>query len=218
MPTFDMSFSSLMAHGGLTLLVLILASLWSWKVIFGRLLALRRAESASERLSARVAKLVRAGQLGEARDLAQAGGGSLARLLHSGLTHGSRDRAVLSEAMERRISEEMLSLEQGLPMLGTLGAVAPYVGLFGTVLGIIRAFTGLSQGAGELAGAQGVAAGIATALVATAAGLAVAIPSVVFYNLFVKRLAALEARLALAASELVEAFTDKSKRGDDAQA
>ena len=215
---FDLSLSALFAHGGVTLILLLCASGWSWFIIFGRFFAFRRAEAASERLASRVAKLVRAGQVHEARDLAQAESGSLAKVLHAGLAHGSRDRVVLAEALERRSTEEMIDLEKRLASLGTIGSVSPYIGLFGTVIGIIRSFQGLSQGAGELAGAQGVAAGIASALVATAAGLAVAIPSVIFFNAFTKRLAALEARLAVASSELVEAFTDKTKRSDDAQA
>jgi biopolymer transport protein ExbB/TolQ len=214
----DLSLRSLFAHGGLTLVILLLASLWSWVIIIGRLLAFRRAEAASDRLASRVAKLARAGQITEARDLAQAEEGSLARLLHAGLGHGSRDKAVLVEALQRREAEELLVLESKLAVLGSIGSVAPYVGLFGTVLGIIRAFHSLGQGAADAAGAAVVSAGIAEALVATAAGLAVAVPAVVFFNAFSRRLTVLETRLELAASELVEALTDKTRRGGaDAQ-
>lgn len=209
----DLSLRSLFQHGGLTLVVLLLASLWSWIIIVGRLLAFRRAEAASERLAARVAKLARAGQLAEARELAQGEDGSLARLLHAGLAHGSRDKAVLTEALQRRQAEELLTLESRLSILGSIGSVAPYVGLFGTVLGIIRSFHSLGQGAADAAGAAVVSAGIAEALVATAAGLAVAVPAVIFFNAFSRRLTVLETRLEMAASELVEALTDKSRRG-----
>lgn len=210
---FDFSFSTLFQHGGVTLVVLVLASLWSWFIIAGRWLAFRRAEAGSERLASRVAKLVRAGQVGEARELAQAEEGLVPQLLHAGLAHGSKDKAVLTEALERKQVELLLGLEERLAMLGSIGSVAPYVGLFGTVLGIISAFQNLAKGAVE-AGASVVSAGIAEALVATAAGLAVAVPSVIFFNAFSRRLTVMETRLALAASELVEAFTDKSRRSD----
>jgi biopolymer transport protein ExbB/TolQ len=214
----DLSLRSLFQHGGLTLVILLLASAWSWVIIVGRLLAFRRAEAVSERLSARVAKLARAGQLAEARELAQAEDGSLARLLHGGLAHGSKDKAVLTEALQRKQAEELLALENKLAILGSIGSVAPYVGLFGTVLGIIRAFHSLGQGAADAAGAAVVSAGIAEALVATAAGLAVAVPAVVFFNAFSRRLTVLETRLELAASELVESLTDKSRRAGGADA
>jgi biopolymer transport protein ExbB/TolQ len=210
---FDFSFTTLLQHGGVTLVVLIFASLWSWFIVFERLLAFRRAEAGSERLASRVAKLVRAGQLGEARDLAQAETGLLPQLLVAGLSHGSKDKQVLTEALERKQVELILGLELNLAQLGSIGSVAPYVGLFGTVLGIISAFQNLAKGAVE-AGASVVSAGIAEALVATAAGLAVAVPSVIFFNAFSRRLTVLETRLSLGASELVEAFTDKTRRSD----
>jgi biopolymer transport protein ExbB/TolQ len=211
----DLSFSSLLQHGGLTLVILLLGSAWSWTIIVERWLAFRRAENVSERLSSRVAKLVRAGQLGEARELAQTEDSSVSRILQAGLAHPSRDRAVLTEALERRQVEELMLLESRLGTLGTIGSVAPYVGLFGTVLGIIRSFQSLGQGAGDAAGAQMVSAGIAQSLIATAAGLAVAVPAVIAFNAFSRRLTVLETRLGLAASEMVEAYTDKSKRGAD---
>lgn len=209
----DLSLSSLFAHGGMTLVVLVLASLWSWFIVISRLLAFRRAEAASERLSARVAKLARAGQIAEARELAQSQQDSLSRLLHTGLAHGSRDKAVLTEALQRKQAEEILLLEAQLAPLGTIGSVAPYIGLFGTVLGIIRAFNSLGQGASDAAGAAVVSAGIAESLVATAAGLAVAVPAVIFFNHFSRRLTVLETRMELGASELIEALTDKSRKG-----
>lgn len=206
----------IIAHGGVTLVVLIGLSIWSWIIIVERWLKFGRAEAGSERLGSRAMKLVRAGQTAEARDLAQAEEGALGRLIHSGLTHSTKDASVLEEAMERKAIEEASSLEHRLAALGTIGSVAPYIGLFGTVLGIIRAFQALAK-SGQEAGAAVVSAGIAEALVATAAGLAVAVPAVVFYNAFQKRLASLEQKMGLAASELKEALFDKNSRkaGDD---
>ena len=214
----DLSLRSLFVHGGFILLLLLLASLWSWVLIVERWLAYRRAEAGSDRLSARVAKLARAGQVPEARELAQAEEGSLGRVLLAGLAHPSRERGVLDEALERKQAEELMELERNLGTLGTLGSVAPYVGLFGTVLGIIRSFQSLGQGGADAAGAAMVSAGIAESLVATAAGLAVAVPAVIFFNAYSRRLTVLETRMAVGASELVEALTDKSRRGPDAEA
>jgi biopolymer transport protein ExbB/TolQ len=215
----DLSLRSLFVHGGFILALLLAASVWSWVLIVERWLAYRRAEAGSDRLSARVAKLARAGQIPEARELAQAEEGSLSRVLLAGLAHPSRERATLDEALDRKQAEELMELERNLGTLGTLGSIAPYVGLFGTVLGIIRSFQTLGQGGADAAGAAMVSAGIAESLVATAAGLAVAVPAVVFFNNFSRRLTVLETRLALGSSELVEALTDKSRRGGaDAEA
>ncbi len=213
----EQSSLDMLRHGGVTLVLLIALSGWSWMIIVERWMRYRKAEAVSDRLVARVCKLVRAGQLGEARELCQREEGSLAKLLHVGLAQGNKDRAVLEEVLQRRAAEEMLDLDRRIGILGTLGSVAPYIGLFGTVLGIIRAFHNLAQAGAEAAGAAMVSAGISEALVATAAGLAVAVPAVVFYNTFVRKSAALDSRLALASSELSEAFFDKTK-GKDAHA
>jgi biopolymer transport protein ExbB/TolQ len=209
----DLSLRSLMTHGGVILFVLLLASLWSWYLIVERWLVFRRAEKGSERLATRVAKLARVGQIAEARELAQAEEGCVGQLLLTGLAHGSHDKDVLEEALERKQAEELMGLEHNLGTLGTLGSVAPYVGLFGTVLGIIRSFESLGQGGADAAGAAMVSAGIAESLVATAAGLAVAVPAVVLFNAYSRRLTVLETRMAMGASELTEALTEKARKG-----
>ena len=96
------------------------------------------------------------------------------------------------QAMEREAKAQLILLEQRLPLLATIGSIAPYVGLFGTALGIIRAFQDLALA--NSGGAAVVSQGIAEALISTAAGLFVAITAVFFYNLF-------QARLNVAAQE-----------------
>ena len=113
-------------------------------------------------------------------------GGLEARVLHAGVTAalvGGPDAA--EEAIAGTLTFEKLKLERGLIVLGTTGSNAPFVGLFGTVLGIIKAFQDLSVDSAEASTA--VMAGISEALVATAIGLLVAIPAVVLYNLFQRR-------------------------------
>jgi biopolymer transport protein ExbB len=214
----DLSLSSLFQHGGVILLILLLCSLWSWIIVVERWLAFSRAEKGSERLAGRVTKLVRAGQLAEARDLAQEEGGSQARVLLVALSQPSREKSAQIEALERAQVEELLGLESRLAGLGTIASVAPYIGLFGTVLGVIRSFQSLGQGAADATGAAMVSAGIAESLVATAAGLAVAVPAVVFFNAFSRRLTVLETRMATGASEIVEALTERQKKGGSSDA
>ncbi|MFN8007639.1 MAG: MotA/TolQ/ExbB proton channel family protein [Terriglobia bacterium] len=93
---------------------------------------------------------------------------------------------VIQRALSRASSVELTKLERNMSWLATTASVAPFIGLFGTVLGIINAFTGLgSEGTTTI---RAVAPGIAEALVATAAGLFAAIPAVVFYNYFLHQL------------------------------
>ncbi|MBK8238996.1 MAG: MotA/TolQ/ExbB proton channel family protein [Deltaproteobacteria bacterium] len=127
--------------------------------------------------------------LAKARKLVTGVAGSGARMVAEMLENKPRGHAAMEAAMNGVRSEEKLRLERNLSYLGTLGANAPFIGLFGTVLGIIRAFQDLAT-AGLKAGGESstaVMAGISEALVATAVGLLVAIPAVVAYNIFQRR-------------------------------
>ncbi len=115
--------------------------------------------------------------------------------------HGHRGGEI-SNAVEREITIEKTKLERHTSIVATIGNTAVYVGLFGTVLGIIRAFHDISQaGAGGMAIVIG---GVAEALVCTATGLFVAIPAVVAFNYFVKRIEHFVTDMELCASELID--------------
>jgi biopolymer transport protein ExbB len=103
-----------------------------------------------------------------------------------GLDELPRGKDAAVEAMASARSRERLALESHLGILGTLGNNAPFIGLFGTVLGIIKAFADLAKN--QSGGATVVMAGIAEALVATAVGLMVALPAVIAFNIFQGRI------------------------------
>jgi biopolymer transport protein ExbB len=102
------------------------------------------------------------------------------------LQHAHYDKDDLTQGSYTRLDKELAKLERGLVLLATLGAVSPFIGLFGTVVGIIRAFSALSVN--EASSYTNVMSGIAEALVSTAAGILVAIPAVMFYNYFIKQI------------------------------
>jgi biopolymer transport protein ExbB/TolQ len=211
------SIWQMILRGGPTMALLIGCSILSWAVILERWWKFRHSGSGSDRLVARVCKLARAGQAAEALGLAQSEEGCVAQVLHAGLAQGTKSRNGMEEAMDRRAAELLMDLESRLSVLGTLGSTSPYIGLFGTVLGIIRAFQALAVS--TQAGVNAVSAGIAEALICTAAGLAVAVPSVIAYNAFVRAATRLDTRMALASSELSGAVFEKGGRGDkDAEA
>ena len=128
--------------------------------------------------------LAQAGELDEAAQIAE-GDAMEAEVVRTAARTASSGLPTVEKAIASVIEKRRLEYEQGLFVLGTLGNNAPFVGLFGTVLGIIRAFADLSvSGKGASGAASVVMAGISEALVATAVGLFVAIPAVLAFNVF----------------------------------
>jgi biopolymer transport protein ExbB len=101
------------------------------------------------------------------------------------LEQSNKNPKAAAEIMDAIAMEQRSKLEKNLNVLGTLGNIAPLIGLFGTVVGIIRAFHALAVSGS--AGPSVISAGIAEALVTTASGLVVAVPAVIFYNYFLRR-------------------------------
>src|SRR4051812_49276151 len=136
-------------------------------------------------LGADLRRLLAKGSVADARSRVKGSDSAEMTVVAAGLDEVERGVDAVAEAMVGRKAHERMRLERNLAFLGTLGNNAPFIGLFGTVLGIIRAFHDLSGN--QAGGAAVVMAGISEALVATAVGLMVAIPAVVGYNYFNRR-------------------------------
>jgi biopolymer transport protein ExbB len=130
------------------------------------------------------AKLQR-GELDAVRAALRDKKGMEAAVLREALEHANKGPDAVEEVIAATVAREKPQYERFMSFLGTLGSNAPFVGLFGTVLGIIRAFHDLAGN--SLQGTQAVMAGIAEALVATGVGLLVALPAVATYNIFTRR-------------------------------
>jgi biopolymer transport protein ExbB len=128
--------------------------------------------------------------------------GMLPRVLAFGLQRGDKSRADISEALQIALLENTYSLERNLGVIGTIAVIAPFVGLFGTVLGIIRAFQDIALKGNSSPSV--VAQGVSEALITTAAGLFVAIISVVFFNYFKTRVKAYNEEMVVTANLLAE--------------
>ncbi|OGR83408.1 MAG: hypothetical protein A2902_04405 [Elusimicrobia bacterium RIFCSPLOWO2_01_FULL_64_13] len=116
-----------------------------------------------------------------------------------------KSRGNLDLAVDRAVRMQVSEMERSVPLLGTIASAAPFIGLLGTVLGIIRAFRSIEVSGGG--GPQVVAGGIAEALVATALGLFVAIPALVAYNHFSTRIRRMTEDLEICADEIVTFFS-----------
>ena len=193
------------------MLTLLLASLLSWYLIIQRSTVLRRNERLMKDFQLRfrsghdLAQLYREGSDGLDEDaglqhIFQAGYHEFVQLKREPGIAGELVIDGVERSLLVAISEQEERLEKGLPFLATVGSVSPYIGLFGTVWGIMNAFIGLSQV--QQATLSTVAPGIAEALIATAIGLFAAIPAVVAYNRFAARVETLGTRYYAFGNEL----------------
>ena len=145
---------------------------------------------------------IKKGKLNQAAGVCKDTNTPFAQVVYAGLSFFDCSEKEISNNMERQIIIETTILERLTSVIGTIGSVSVYVGLFGTVLGIIRAFHDISvSGSG---GISVVISGISEALACTAAGLCVAVPAVVAYNYFMKKVDDFIKDMELAASETMD--------------
>jgi biopolymer transport protein ExbB/biopolymer transport protein TolQ len=195
--------------------VLLAMSLNSWTSAIQKLYQLWKGQKETARFAPEFSRFLKEEQLDAAIGLAEKSKRShVARVLGGALSEVKpllRDRATITagdiNSVERAVEREMLitasELKRGLGILATTGSTAPFVGLLGTVMGIVNAFTGMaaSGGGGSLAS---VSAGIAEALITTAFGLIVAIPAVWLYNYFTTKIDFLSVEMTYTSKELID--------------
>ena len=169
--------------------LLIGLSIISVAIMIERALYFARRRVDLEQLTREVREAVRSGKPEAAAARLKDAPSMEAIIARIGLDEAKRGAGAAAEAMIGQRSRERQLLERRLAFLGTLGNNAPFIGLFGTVLGIIRSFHDLAEN--TQAGAQTVMTGISEALVATAVGLMVAIPAVLAFNYFMRRVRAM---------------------------
>ncbi len=168
------------------LYLLVLASIASVAVMLERWISFKHNRGDFTSFMDSVSKSLAKGDIAGAKKLSEASGRAEAKVVLEGLNSVKKGPATVEEVMTSRWLREKMSLEKNLVVLATLGNNAPFIGLFGTVLGIIKAFNDLA-----ITGQSGIAvvmSGIASALIATALGIFVAIPAVIANNYFVSRL------------------------------
>jgi biopolymer transport protein ExbB/TolQ len=156
-----------------------------------RWLYFRKRGSGGDELGDELCRLLEDGQAEEARELLKGSPTVEAEVLLASLRWANGGPAALEAAIDGEMTKRRRELERGMTLLGTLGNNAPFVGLLGTVIGVIVAFADLADGQNKVQ-MDKVMGGIAEALIATGVGLFVAIPAVVAYNVFQKKIGDIE--------------------------
>ncbi len=194
--------------------ILLVMSAWSLGVMIDRVLMYGAARKQSRVFVQQVAGALREGKLDEAISIAERNKKShIAKVVATGLAEFQSasgqitDEEVIEAAkrgLERSVAIVHAELKRGLSGLATIGSTAPFVGLFGTVVGIINSFKGIATQ--KSAGLSSVAGGISEALVATALGLLVAIPAVWAFNIFTNKVEAFDVEMDNSSMELINYF------------
>jgi biopolymer transport protein ExbB len=168
-----------------TMIILVGCSVIVLTFIFERWLFFKHTSVDADRFFIKIKDAFRNDGIEKAISVCNSSLSPLASVIKSGLEEVESNATAASEMMDATAIEQRTKLEKNLNVLGTLGTIAPFIGLFGTVVGIIRAFHSLAVSGS--AGPSVISAGIAEALITTAAGLVVAVPAVIFYNYFLRR-------------------------------
>jgi len=199
------------------MLMLIMASIWSWGIIFEKIRSIRREFQLADDLEYELNEVGAIDQLYDQH--AKDNDGIMASVVsvamfewRRALARGAQDKGLLlslnqriERSMSVEVSKQIKQLEKGMTFLASVGSVAPFVGLFGTVWGIMNSFQSIAQSKNTSLAV--VAPGIAEALFATALGLAAAIPAVVAYNRFSSQIENLAERLETFSAELSIIFS-----------
>lgn len=196
-------------------IILLIMSVWSIGVMIERFVTYRKARNQSRVFAPAVAEALKKGSLREALEISEQYSKShLAKVVAAGLQEFQAHQGASTipgeiiesskRALQRATAIGIEDFKRGLGSLATIGSTAPFVGLFGTTVGIINAFAGMSQA--EDTGLAAVAGGISEALVTTALGLFVAVPAVWLYNYFTGKIESFVVEMENSSSELIDYF------------
>ncbi len=191
-----------MMQGGWAMWLLLGISVVGVAIVIERLVFFSTQHSDTKGLLKQIGQRISADDLPGAIKICRQNKGMLPRILEFGLERGEKNRADITDALSIALMENLNALERNLGVIGTIAVIAPFVGLSGTVLGIIRAFQDIALKGNSTPAV--VAAGVSEALITTFAGLVVAVISVVFFNYFKTRIKAYNQEMIVAANQLAE--------------
>lgn len=192
----------LIQSGGWLMIPIIACSVLSLAICLERFWGLQKNRVAPENLLARVWGLVRSGDMSPEQLQLIRSQSALGQIMVAGLNNSNHGREIMKESIQEAAQHVVHQLERFLNALGTIAAIAPLLGLLGTVIGMIKVFSEIMlQGTGN---ANVLAGGISEALITTAAGLSVAIPTLIFHRYFQRKVESLLIEMEQESIKLVE--------------
>lgn len=197
-----MNFLNLFEQGGFIMYLLLICSILVWAVAFEKWLFLGKFIKQSSLLNEKAEILIKSGKINEAKGLCHNVHPLISAPYLAAFESDELSKENFDQRLGRRLVETQHGLKRFLWILGTIGSSAPFIGLFGTVLGIIKSFNDIS-----ISGKSGfavVSAGLSEALIATAAGIIVAVIAVMFYNFFQTRLQTVNLHFRNSLQDLVD--------------
>lgn len=206
---FQVSIKEILISGGPTLAFLILLSVYSIALIWERWRFYSRSTAGQPAYLEKVRQIIDKGDLADAVTASKSYKGMAGAVVMASLM-GPTSREERKRSAQRASERAISQLQQRVTVLGTIASCAPFIGLFGTVVGVMRAFKDLAGAAG--AGPGVVAIGISEALVCTATGLFVAIPAVAAYNYFNNRTQRFGEEMNWISEEILESLSEKSRK------
>jgi biopolymer transport protein ExbB len=195
-------------QGGVTIWLLLAASLATITVCIERIVRLRKATTDTLLFLSKLTRYLADGRVDEAVSLCERSPSAVGAVASAALARHDKSKEEIRDTLATAIATQNHLLSRNLAILATIATITPYVGLFGTVLGIIRAFHDISVSGA--AGAQVVSRGISEALICTAGGLGVAIMAVLAFNFFQNWLSRFELDFEIVSSELLHALSPEA--------
>jgi biopolymer transport protein ExbB len=192
---------SLLQQGGVTLWILIACSLAVVAVVIERCIRLRSYGTDTLLFLSKISRFCADGRMGEAQAYCDRSRAAVAAIATAGFAKSGRSKEEIRDTLASAITLQTHMMSRNLIVLGTTAATAPFIGLFGTVLGIMRSFHQISVK--KATGLHVVGGGIAEALIATAAGLGVAIVAVAAYNFFQNWISRLQVDMEVVSAEVL---------------
>ncbi|MFA5063273.1 MAG: MotA/TolQ/ExbB proton channel family protein [Candidatus Omnitrophota bacterium] len=205
-----MTIWQMLKSGGLTIYILLACSILSLAIIMERYFYYRKRSRIKRKdFMTKISMDLEKGNTVKALDTCKNTDTPFSSVVYAGLNLAGHNEMLISNTMERETAIETVKLEKYTSIVGTIGGTAVYIGLFGTVLGIIRAFHDIS-----VAGSGGIGvviSGISESLACTAMGLCVAVPAVIAYNYFSKKIDNFITDMELCASQTLDLLAIKRK-------
>jgi biopolymer transport protein ExbB len=203
------SYMEIIMKGGIVMIPIFICSVIATSIIIGRLWTLRNARINSAQFMMRLRSLIMKGRNDDAVDLCANTDGSLAKILRKGIARIGRPKAEVQETIQNAGKEEIYHLEKNLGILASVAGVAPLIGFLGTVIGMIQAFMQIEVAGGSPNPAD-LAGGIWVALITTAAGLSVGIPTQIFYNFLISKVEKMVFEMESHSTEILDLMFNRS--------